>query len=131
VEGGDNPRKPACPPFSSYNLNVDLDTTGFPAGSQISVEVKTGRLQTDQNPAGPNKVDFRPYRSGSNTVNANGTTTVSVSLSGLYPGQYVQIIPQRLSQTYAPVITPVVGLPGQVRPSPSVDPQTNYDSQCQ
>ena len=112
------------------NLNVDLDTTGFPAGSPISVDVNTGALRSDLNPGGPNKVNFTPYISGTAKVGANGTASVSMPLSGLYPGQYMQIVPQRLRQPYAPVITPDVGRPGQVKPSASVNPQTNYDSRC-
>jgi len=113
------------------NLNVDLDTTGFPAGSPISVNVNTGSLRSDFNPTGPNTVNFTPYISGTGRVKANGTATVSMPLSGLYPMQYVQIVPQRLREPYAPVITPDVGKPGQVRSSASVRPQTNYDSRCQ
>ncbi|MEO6546222.1 MAG: RHS repeat-associated core domain-containing protein, partial [Nitrospiraceae bacterium] len=119
------------------NLIVDLRTKGFSSGSTVSVNVNTGRLRSDQNPAGTNKVNFTHYASGISkrlgAVNAQGegTTSVQIPISGIYPGQYVQIVPQRLADTHAPVITPDVGQPGQVRPSPSVDPQTNYDSKCQ
>jgi RHS repeat-associated protein len=112
-------------------LNVQLKATGFPLDSEIYVETYTGSLRSDQNPAGPNRVDFIRYRTSTpGKVDANGRASVSVPLNGLLPGQYLQIIPPRLAQPFAPVVTPQVGRPGDVRPTRNLEPQTNYDSPC-
>ena len=117
-------------------IKVDLETMGFPPGSTVSVSAGTGALNTAQNPGGPNKVIFTPYGSGAISKpvvigeNGKGKTSAEIPISGLYPGQYVQLIPQRLEDPYAPVITPFV-FADQVKLSSKVDPQTNYDSKCQ
>jgi hypothetical protein len=112
-------------------LQVSLNTTGFPPESSVSVDVNTGSLRTDFNPQGPNKVDFTHYGSGSGKVGAKGKATVNIPISGLYPFQYIQIVPQRLAAPYAPVITPQVLQTGQIVLCENCDVQTTYDSKCQ
>ena len=113
------------------NLNVDLQTEGFLPDSKVSVDVRDGSLRSDLNPAGTNRVNFGFYGSGTGKVGKDNTATATIPLSNLYPGQYLQIIPQRLKDPYAPVITPDVGKQGEVRPNKKVDSQSNYDSTCQ
>ena len=112
-------------------LNVDMKTKGFPPDSTVSVDVKTGRLRSDHNPAGPNMVVFTPLGSGTGKVGPDGSATAQIPLNGLQQGQYMQIIPQRLNAPVAPVITPEVDNLGKVKRSKKVDPQENYPSGCQ
>ncbi|MGQ0666859.1 MAG: hypothetical protein ACT4O4_07480, partial [Nitrospiraceae bacterium] len=63
-------------------------------------------------------------------VDANGSVSVYVPLNGLNPGQYIQIIPPRLAAPFAPVVTPEVGRPGEVRTDKKLKQETTYDSPC-
>lgn len=112
-------------------LNVQLEATGFRLDSEITVETYIGSLRADQNPAGPNRVGFTPYRTSTpGKISANGKTSVSVPLNGLNPGQYIQIIPPRLKAPFAPVVTLEVGEPGDVRTNKKLEQETTYDSPC-
>jgi RHS repeat-associated protein len=116
-------------------IQVDLETTGFLQGASVSLTMNTGSLGSDFNPAGPNKVLFTLYASNSSNVgplNAQGvgTAAVQIPISGLQSGQYVQLIPSRLRDPYAPVVTPFIPKSGRITPKP-LNPQTNYDSKCQ
>lgn len=83
-------------------------------------------------------VAARNARHGSSTVRQMGigvqekvACPLFDSLSGLQQGQYVQIIPQRLQDPVASMITPEVDNSGRVKRSKKVDPQANYPSECQ